>query len=374
MRAFVRNTLLVVVVLWIPALVEAAPLGPQPLAIGQAAPDFRLPGVDGKEYSLKDFAEAKILVIVFSCNHCPTAQAYEGRIKELAKRYRPKGVALVMISPNDPKALRLDELGYTDVGDSLEDMKLRAKEQGFDFPYLYDGEDQKVSRKYGPLATPHVFVFDEDRKLRYVGRIDNSAKPEKVTSHDTRNAVDALLAGKPVPAAKTRTFGCSVKWSDKRPTVKAALERWAKEEVTLKRIDKAGVEALVKNDSKKLRLINAWATYCGPCLAEFPELVAIHRSYRRREFELITITADPPEREEQALAVLKKEHASSTNYLFTGENEYELAEALDDKWEGPLPYTLLVAPGGKVIFRKQGELDPLELKRAIVGYLGRVYK
>jgi thiol-disulfide isomerase/thioredoxin len=344
------------------------------LEIGQPAPDFCLPGVDEKEHCLADFADAKVLVVIFSCNHCPTAQAYEGRIKKLVEDYQHKRVAVVVISPNDPKALRLDELGYTDVGDSLDDMKLRAKEQKFNFPYLYDGDDQKVSRAYGPRATPHVFVFDSRRKLRYAGRIDNSAKPDRVTSRDTRNAIDAVLAGKRVPVEKTRTVGCSIKWSDKRPSVKAALKRWAKEEVTLGPIDKAGVAALVKNDSKKLRLVNVWATSCGPCLEEFPELVAIHRSYRRREFELVTISLDPPEREEQALAILKQEHASSKNYLFTGENEYVLAEALDPKWQGPLPYTMLIAPGGKVIYRKQGELDPLELKRAIVGYLGRVYK
>jgi peroxiredoxin len=373
MRAGIHTSLVIAI---LSALLLARPTASpaDTLEIGQTAPDFCLPGVDGKEHRLEDFAEAKVLVVIFSCNHCPTAQAYEARIRKLVEDYRAKGVAVVMISPNDPKALRLDELGYTDVGDSLEDMKLRAEEQKFNFPYLYDGDEQKVSRAYGPVATPHVFVFDRRRKLRYAGRIDNSAKPDRVTSRDTRNAIDAVLAGGPVPVEKTRTVGCSIKWSDKRPSVKAALERWAKEEVTLEPIDKAGVEALVKNDSKKLRLVNVWSTSCGPCLGEFPELVAMHRSYRRREFELITISLDPPEREEQALAILKEEHASSKNYLFTGENEYVLAEALDAKWEGAQPYTMLVAPGGKVIYRKQGELDTLELKRAIVGYLGRVYK
>ncbi len=369
-----RSMLLVVSIAAVLALGHAAACTAETLEIGQPAPDFCLLGVDGKEHCLKDFSDAKVLVVVFTCNHCPTAQEYEGRIKQLAEDYRDKGVAVVAISPNDPKALRLDELGYTDVSDSLEEMKVRAEEQAFNFPYLYDGDEQKVSRAYGPTATPHVFVFDRDRKLRFAGRIDNSAKMKRVTSHDTRSAVDALLAGKPVPVEKTRVFGCSVKWSDKRPSVQAALERWDKEEVTLQRIDKSGAASLVKNDSKKLRLINVWATWCGPCLTEFPELVSNHRRYRKRPFELITISADPAEREEQALEFLKGEHASSTNYLFVGENEYELAEALDPRWEGALPYTLLVAPGGKIIYRKQGELDPLALRRAIVDYLGRVYK
>ena len=344
------------------------------LEIRQPAPDFSLPGVDGKTYGLGDFADAKVLVVVFTCNHCPTAEAYEERIVGLAKEYRDKNVALVAISPNDPLAVRLDELGYTDVGDSLEDMKIRAKDQGFDFPYLYDGENQKVSRAYGPVATPHVFVFDRERKLRYSGRIDNSAKLDRVTSHDTRVAIDAVLAGRAVPLERTRTFGCSIKWSDKRESARQSLERWNQEQATLEVIDKKGVKDLVANDSKKLRLVNVWATWCGPCKAEFPDLVTMHRMYRKRDFELVTISADLPERKAKALEFLNEKHASCKNYLFEGENEYELGEALDAKWQGALPYTLLVAPGGKVLFRNQGKLEPLAVRKAIVDCLGRVYK
>src|SRR5439155_10116491 len=138
--------------------------------IGSAAPDFDLPGVDGKNHALKDFADAKVLVVVFTCNHCPTAQAYEARIKQLWADYHDKGVALVAINPNDPQAVRLDELGYSDLGDSFEDMKIRAKVKKFTFPYLNDGDTQQTARAYGVLATPHVFMFDPERKLRYVGR------------------------------------------------------------------------------------------------------------------------------------------------------------------------------------------------------------
>src|SRR5205814_8815357 len=196
-------------------------------------PDFKLPGVDGRDHALRDFAGAKILAVVFTCNHCPTAQAYEERIRRLHADYRDKGVALVAISPNDPLAVRLDELGYTEVGDSFEDMKLRAKDRKFAFPYLYDGETQKTSLAYGVVATPQVFLFDAARKLRYVGRIDDS-EVKTVTSHDARNALDALLAGKPVPVEKTRTFGCSTKWSDKREDARKSLEKWDQEPMELK--------------------------------------------------------------------------------------------------------------------------------------------
>src|SRR6516225_5792319 len=218
----------------------ADPPGLRTLPIGAAAPDFKLPGVDGQDHALKDFADARILVIVFTCNHCPTAQAYEDRIIRLHADYKDKGVALVTISPNDPKAVRLDELGYTDLGDSLEDMKVRAKDRKFAFPYLYDGDTQKTALAYGVLATPQVFVFDQERKLRYVGRIDDS-DVKTVTSHDARNALDALLAGKPVPVETTRVFGCSTKWADKQEDAKKSLAKWDQEPVALDSIDEAAL-------------------------------------------------------------------------------------------------------------------------------------
>jgi peroxiredoxin len=343
------------------------------LEIGDSAPDFNLPGVDGRNHRLSDFKDAAILVVVFTCNHCPTAQAYERRIQSLADDYRGKGAALVAISPNDPRAVRFDELGYTDLSDSFDEMKIRAEDRNFSFPYLYDGDEEKVSLAYGPTATPHVFVFDRDRKLRYAGRVDDSEKPDKVLSSDARNAIEALLAGRPVPVVKTRTFGCSIKWSDKRPSVKSAFAHWANEPVSIEVIDEKGVRALVQNDSKKLRLVNVWATWCGPCVVEFPELITINRMYRGRDFELITISADAPEKKDEALAFLTKQQASSTNYLFNVENKYKLMEAVDKEWAGALPYTLLIEPGGKIIYRVMGELSPLELKKAIVGRLGRYY-
>jgi peroxiredoxin len=344
------------------------------LKIGQSAPDFNLPGVDGRNHKLTDFDKANILVVIFTCNHCPTAQAYEQRIKKLSADYKPKGVAVVAISPNDPNAVRLDELGYSDLSDSLEEMKIRARDHGFNFPYLYDGDEQKVSRAYGPTSTPHVFIFDKQRKLRYVGRIDDSEKPEQIESHDTHKAIEALLAEKDVPVEKTRTFGCSIKWSDKKKSVEKALKAWAKEPVSLDMISEADLKKLVKNDSEKLRLINIWATWCGPCVVEFPELVTIYRMYRSRDFELITISIDSPQRKDGALSFLKKHQASCNNYLYNSRNRYALMEAVDMQSPGGIPYTILVKPGGEIIYRHLGMINPLEAKRAIVEYLGRTYR
>jgi len=345
------------------------------LEIGRQAPDFNLPGVDGRNYRLADFADAKILVVVFTCNHCPTAQAYEDRIKKLTSDYKNKGIAVVAISPNDPEAVRLDELGYSDMGDTFEEMKIRVKDKDYNFPYLYDGKTQAVTTAYGAVATPHLFIFDNQRKLRYAGRFDDSEKnPKQVKSSDAINAIEAILAGRKVPVEKTMAFGCSVKWASKRESAKAALVSWAKEEVSLTTINAKDLSELVKNDTPKLRLINVWATWSEPSVEQIEQFVIANRMYRRRDFELLTISADSSARKDQVLSALKKQQASCKNYLFAQGDIYQLMEAVDKDLLGGVPCTLLIEPGGKVIYRRLGLIEPLELKRTIVEYVGRYYK
>jgi len=346
------------------------------LAIGSNAPDFNLKGVDGKMYSLSSFKDAKVLVIVFTCDHCPTAQAYENRLIQLTKEYAPKGVAVVAIMPNDPKSVQLSELGYTDLGDTYEEMKLRAKRKHFNFPYLYDGETETVANAYGPVATPHVFIFDKERKLRYQGRIDDVEKPTAIPKNqDTRNALNALLSGKDVPVTTTKVFGCSIKWAEKEEHIAEADKEWATQPVTLDTIDSAGIRDIIKNNTDKLLLINVWATWCGPCVNEFPSLVAINRMYRQRDFQFISISADNPEKKDKVLKMLQSLHAANTNYLFNSDDKYKLIDAVDAKWSGSIPYTILVEPGGRIIYANTGEIDPSELKTKIVDnkLIGRYY-
>jgi thiol-disulfide isomerase/thioredoxin len=346
------------------------------LAIGASAPDFSLPGIDGKTYTLSSFKDAKILIIIFTCNHCPTAESYEERIIKLADEYKNKGVALVAVNPNDPEALRPDELDFSDIGDSFDEMKIRAKERQFNFPYLYDGETEKMSKAYGPAATPHVFIFDKERKLRYQGRFDDEDRHAK-TPHilDARNAVEELLNGREVTVKTTKVFGCSIKWSDKKDWIEKAKAGWAKEPVKIDTINENGLKDLMKNNSSKLRLINVWATWCGPCVVEFPDLVTINRMYRDRDFEFISVSADVMEKKDKAFEFLKKQQASSQNYIFTIDNKYKLIEAIDPNWQGALPYTILVEPGGKIVYSKEGAIDAAELKKTIIEdhLIGRYY-
>jgi peroxiredoxin len=172
------------------------------LAIGTQAPPLSLPGADGKTYTWEDYKDAKAVVVVFTCLSCPVARAYEERIVALARDYAPKGVKFAAIMSNDI-TIKPD--------DATPKLKARAEEMKYPFAYLVDST-QDVAKTYGAKVTPHVYIFGPDRKLVYRGRLDDNPEPEKVTVHDARNALDAIVAGKPVQAAETRAFGCSIKW------------------------------------------------------------------------------------------------------------------------------------------------------------------
>lgn len=369
---------------------SAMPEGFHELKIGDAAPDFELIGIDEEMHTLQDYADADLLMIAFLSNHCPTSQAVEGRIKRLVKDYKGKGLKLVAINPNDPAALRPDELGYSKYNDSFPEMKRHAKEQDFNFDYLYDGDTQKTALAYGCLATPHVMIFDKERKLRYQGRLDDSryADDATVTAPDARNAIEALLAGQPVPVEVTKPHGCSTKWIDKRQQVAADNAKWENGEVEVELIDAMGVAALRKNDTKKVRLFNVWATWCGPCVKEFPELVATSRKFGLRDFEFISISMDDPKELPAVKAFLEKYNAivpdklkpslkaegrKGNAYVFNEASSDALIEALDPEWPGPIPHTLVVAPGGEVIYRHNGEIDGDELRGKILEAMGRFY-
>jgi peroxiredoxin len=368
-----RNLLLAFTSIYLLAVLPASAHdedhGPPPLAIGASAPDFCLPGIDGQTHCLADYASSKILVIAFICNHCPTAQLYESRIKQLAADYKDRGVTLIAIQPNNPNAVRLDEMGYTDVGDSFDDMKIRAAYRHFNFPYLYDGDDQKIARAYGPAATPHLFIFDAERKLRYEGRVDNNPREAYVTQRDARIAIDALLAGKPVPLAKTPSVGCSTKWIYKEEGRKAELTEIESKPVTLQPAVADDFKALRKNSNGKLRLVNFWATWCAPCVQEMPELQTMLRMYGHRAFELVTVSINYPDEQPAALAALTKLHATSRNLILGTTDIYGLLAAFDPDWNAAAPYTMLIRPNGEVAYQHQGPINALDLRRIIIANL-----
>jgi len=336
------------------------------LPIGSPAPDFALPGVDGKTHKLSDYASAKILAVVFECNHCPVSQLYESRIEKLYRDYKNKGVAFVAINPNNPKSIRLNELGYTDVTDSLAEMKIRTAFRNIEWPYLYDGETQGVSIKFGVVATPHIYLFDQARKLQYQGRIDDNQREELVKTQDARNALEAMLAGKPVPVTDTNAFGCTTKWMSKATGVE---EEWAKiqaEPVTVDMVGPDDLKKLRENAGGKVLLVNFWSTGCAACESQFFDLETTYRMFRLRAFDFVTIATDGPDKAPAVLAFLKKQYASSPNKQFASTDAAALQAAWGAKWKIGTPFTMVIGTDGKVLYQREGKIDILDVRRTIL--------
>jgi peroxiredoxin len=356
---------------------DVAPTPPSPnhpiLALGSQAPDFSLPGVDGKTHKLAEYASSPVLVVVFMCNHCPIAQMYEVRVQALADDYRDRGVAVVAIEPNDPKAIRIDELDSSDISDSLEEMKIRFEYKNLRYPYLYDGDTQSVTRAYGPQATPHVFIFDKDRKLRYEGRMDNSYRKEMVKTQNARDAIDALLSGREVAVKHTGVFGCSTKWQEKSASRIAALHKIEEQPITVDMVTAEDLRKLRENSSKHMTLISFWATWCGSCIDEFADLEDTYLMYKVRDFDLVTVSANMPDEKDSVLRMLNKKRATSKNLLFASSDTEALQKAFDPTLESAVPYTILLDANGKVLYRNLGSVDILELRRTILANMPSDY-
>jgi peroxiredoxin len=342
---------------------------PASLPIGSPAPDFSLPGVDGRTHTLAEFAASPVLAVAFTCNSCPAAQRAEAKLNALVARYRDRGLAVVAINPNAASAARFEDLAHTDVGDSLEDMKTRAAFAHLDYPYLSDGESQAVTKQYRVVATPQIFVFDRDRHLQYQGRIDDDPTDGRAASNDADAAIDALLAGRAVAKAVTPVSGCPPIWREDAPKADAERKAIAAEPVSVQPADAAALSALRKNGTGKLLLVNFWATWCGPCVTEFPDLEATYRMYRDRGLEFVAVSSNDPEERPGVIEFLQKQHASHRNLQFGTSDVYALQAAFDPAMPASVPFTLLLAPNGDVLYQELGVSDIPKLRRAILANL-----
>lgn len=337
----------------------------KPLALGDALPSFTLTGTDGIAHKPSDWKQSPVLVVAFLCNHCTESQVYEARLNEMARGFASKGVAVVAIQSSNPRAVTEKDLAWSDVGESLEDMKERAAFRKFHFPYLYDGETGRTAQAFGTTVAPSFFIFDRERKLRYSGRFDTDPSNGAATVHSASDAIEQLLGGKPVTVPSTTATGCqlrlgpgtAVKPSPDTAPVSVAL---ASAEM---------LSALRHNPTGKLLLVNFYATWCGPCVTEFPDLMATNRMYRDRAFAFTTVSANVPDERPEVLAFLKKMNATTNNLLYGSDDTYAMQDAFDPDAGSAVPVTVLLGPQGNVLYHEQGEIDLMQIRRAILANL-----
>ncbi len=339
------------------------------LAIGSDFPEFSLLGLDGKRHTVKDYGAPKILAVMFESNHCPASIAYEERVRDLYTEYKSRGVQVIAVNPNNPKAVRLNELGYTEMSDSFEEMKDRVAFAGLTWPYLYDGETQALSKKFGAVATPHMFIFGQDRKLAYQGAIDDNRNVSAVKEKYAENAIEALLTGKAVPVAETRAPGCSTKWLETSVAgVEAEMKAIQATPVTLTSIDADGLKALRANaTSKNTIVVSFWQTGNAVAQRQFSDLQTSYRMYHGspRPMDMITVSTDPAAKSDAVLAYLKSQYATTTNkQLAVSVADAQAAFGL--KWNPSQPFTLVISPDGKVVYQKEGRLDIYTLRRYVL--------
>lgn len=341
----------------------------QPLSIGQKLPEFSLPGIDGKQYTNNDFNSYTVLVIVFISNICPTSQAYEDRIIALAEEFSDRNVGFMAISPNNPHALSYEDQSYSEFGDSFNEMILRSKDKGYNFPFLYDGDKQEVSKAFGPAATPHIFVFDTKRILRYQGRIDNIENPYKEpTSQEARSAILAVLAGIDVLEETTKVFGCPVRW-EKDIEIKNKIDNsWNKKPVKIREITNEGLIKLLGNYNDNIALIYIYSLNDSSLYKDMDALVEIHRRYNSRFFEVITVRSG--DKDMEVFELLEKQHAAFQNYYCREDIKHTL---INSSFQGRYPFILLIEPEGKILKVWEGPVEPLTVKKTIIEIIGRFY-
>jgi thiol-disulfide isomerase/thioredoxin len=328
------------------------------LAIGSPAPDFTLPGIDGRTHTLAEYGGSAVLALVFTSNSCPASQRAEAQLAGLQRTYGPKSVALVAVNANNAEAMSLEDLAYTEVGESIDHMKVRAEYRRFDYTYLSDGQSQTLTKQAGVVTLPHAFVFDRGRALQYEGGLDGAGA-----------AIDDLLAGTRVRSSRTPVAGCPVKTLTSPPVPDRALAAFQSAPVKVEPIDADGMKRLRYNGTGKLLMVNFWATWCAPCVTEFPDLETTYRMYARRGLEFVTVSVNDPAERPAVEEFLQKHHASHPNKQFATADVYGLQAAFDPNLPAPVPLTLLLAPNGDVLYQELGASNIPRLRRAILANL-----
>lgn len=346
----IRRFLLAVFVSLFVSLFAAA----APLTVGQAVPDFTLKDTTGKPHSLKAY-RGRMVVIGFVGAKCPISNAYISRMNGIAQDYQAKNVVFLGINSNANEPLSL--------------IKENAAKAKYSFAILQD-KNNVVADAFGAMVTPEMFVLDGTGVLRYHGRVDSASDIARVERHDLRVALDELLAGNPASKPELKAFGCQIKRVPGSQAVKpkpaAAKPKEPNTEGLVTLLKPAEFNKLKTDSQGKVLLLNFWATWCAPCVAEFPEFVMIDKTYRSRGVRTVAISTDEKSDIESAVVpFLKKQNATFESFLSDADDPQLLIDVVDKNWSGALPATFVFDKQGKLVFTKYGIIDREELLKVL---------
>jgi peroxiredoxin len=320
------------------------------LVIGQPAPDFTLTDLGGKTHWLKDY-RGKIVAIAFIATQCPISNDYNDRMRAISEQYARQNVIFLGINSNfnEPPA----------------EIKEHAAKNKLSFPILKD-EGNKVADAYRAARTPEMFVIDAQGVLRYHGRIDNSRDVRRVNRQDLREALNQMMAGAPVSLAEGKAFGCPIKRIQNSNEVKAAEARAKNFEPKIGMIKPVDFNKFKDAAKGQVLIINFWATWCGPCVAEFPEFVAIDRKYREKGVKMVGISADEiADVTPKVIPFIKEQNAMFDILVQDAEDPQEMIDIVDKNWLGTLPATFVYDKQGNTVYKRYGIIDRDELVGAI---------
>lgn len=354
-----RTFLLAITMMLVLTVLNAQALTSTKIApiVGSPAPDFELNDLTGKPHALKS-PRGKLTVVAFLSARCPISNAYKDRIKAIAEDYSKQGVAFFAINAS--------------ADESVDEVRAHAEANNFNFIILKD-EGNVIADAYAAERTPKVYVIDAEGVLRYQGRIDNSQNPRLVKRNDLREALDELLAGKAVSIASTQALGCILKRTEElaqsktpRPAVSKPMATKPAQKTTAKAsaapkvslLKPAAFAQLIKQSQGKVLIVNFWATWCGPCVAEFPELVKLDQAYRGKGVRLVGITADDAtDLKTKVIPFLREQKAGYENFLQDTDDPQEMVDVVMKDWPGVLPATFVYDKTGKLIWHRFGIID-----------------
>ena len=333
------------------------------MAIGAAAPEFELNDLSGQSHSLKSY-RGKPTIVAFVSARCPISNLYKDRIKAIADDYTKRGVNFVGINSN--------------ADETIDEVRAHAEENKLGFTILKD-EGNVVADAYAAERTPKVYVIDGEGVLRYRGRIDNSQNIRLVKQNDLRAALDELLAGKPVTVADTQAMGCIIKRvqdlaqsktakpapgkatqpATAKPAANKPSTTASSAAVNVALLKPAAFADMIKKSAGKVTIVNFWATWCGPCVAEFPEFVKLDDEYRAKGgVRFVHITADDStDLKTKVIPFLKKQQSHADQFLQDTEDPQEMIDAVFKEWSGVLPATFVYDKTGKMVFHRLGIID-----------------